>query len=260
MSSRTTEKKKSSPNKINETNNSPPLTVKGESKVQDQAKCNTNNLQRFSCEVPRSPTLPAKIRRSNSVNSPENFHAPPALMARLMGLEELPTATSKALPPRSPLLVPSEYSTAEKRRRLIGALEKCDRDLKALKKIIDAVRSAERLPLLPTTVFGSPESNSTGGDHQARVGKMFLNHINAEQPSPVSVLDVFMARSPLSGYQCSKRQSYNYGTSLILSLHDKQVLYLNSSIIIGSTSFLTNPIMQLISTNYLVSLLFFFFL
>ncbi|KAF5747907.1 hypothetical protein HS088_TW05G00637 [Tripterygium wilfordii] len=86
-----------------------------------------STIQRFSCDVPRSPTLPAEIRRSNSVNSPENFRAPPALVARLMGLEEGPVMTPE--------------STVEKRRKLLRALERCDEDLNALKKIIEVVKN-----------------------------------------------------------------------------------------------------------------------
>lgn len=52
--------------------------------------------RRLSCEVPRSPTLPPEIRRSNSVNSPESFKTrPSALVARLMGLEEMQSRTQK---------------------------------------------------------------------------------------------------------------------------------------------------------------------
>ncbi|CAK9166340.1 unnamed protein product [Ilex paraguariensis] len=90
------------------------------------------DIRRFSCDVPRSPTLPPDIRRLNSVNSPENFKPPPAILARLIGLDENPV--------RLPVVEP----VAEKRRQLLGALEKCDEDLKALKKIIETVQSADQ--------------------------------------------------------------------------------------------------------------------
>ncbi|GMN60836.1 hypothetical protein TIFTF001_029921 [Ficus carica] len=200
-----------------ENENSPPLMVTGQTKLAKdlENKATINVLKRFSCEVPRSPTLPAEIRRSNSVNSQKNFRAPPTLMARLMGLEEAPAATPKALSPRSSTSAnirtapPSEYSGADqKRRQLIGALEKCDRDLKALKKVIDAVRSVERLPSLP------PEGGRVGKrSHGVKGLEVISNNLNAEQqPSPVSVLDEFMARSPLSTYQFSKRHSYNHAS------------------------------------------------
>ncbi|PNX63183.1 hypothetical protein L195_g053376, partial [Trifolium pratense] len=76
---------------------------------------------KLSSEVPRSPTLPAEIRRKSS----ENVRETPALVARLMGLETLPA---------------SPESVVEKRQKLLGALQRCDEDLKALKKIIDSVR------------------------------------------------------------------------------------------------------------------------
>ncbi|KAL5546903.1 hypothetical protein UlMin_006590 [Ulmus minor] len=161
-------------------------------------------VERNKCEVPRSPTLPAEIRLSNSVNSPENFRAPPALVARLMGLEEAPAIVSRKI-----ISQPPEYCSAvAKRRQLIGALEKCDQDLKALKKIIDAVRSAERLRS-PAAIFRSSEvDQSPAGKRLSSVKILEIN--NSEQPSPVSVLDEF-TRSPLSSYQYSKRQSYNHG-------------------------------------------------
>lgn len=87
--------------------------------------------RRISCDLQtRSPTLSAEIRRSSSVNSPTTIGKSPALIARLMGLEA----------------VPVEETSSEKRRKLLGALEKCDNDLKALKEIIMAFRSPESHP------------------------------------------------------------------------------------------------------------------
>lgn len=59
----------------------------------------------------------------------------PALVARLMGLDDIPVS--------SPTL-----STAEKRRKLLGALERCDEDVKILKQIIDAVRTSQLLDIV----------------------------------------------------------------------------------------------------------------
>ncbi|XP_059668249.1 uncharacterized protein LOC132313479 [Cornus florida] len=115
--------------------------------------------RRFSCDVPRSPTIPAEIRRSNS---------PPAVVERVMGSEKI--------------------TAAEERRKLMGALEKCDEELKALKKIIESVRSSEHLKSPPVTV------------------KKCLD-FNCEQPSPVSVLDEFITRSPL----ISERKRHSNG-------------------------------------------------
>ncbi|KAJ6921513.1 hypothetical protein NC652_015433 [Populus alba x Populus x berolinensis] len=139
-------------------------------------------LQRLPCDMaPRSPTLPTGIRRSRSLNSPESFRAQPSPVARLMGLSDIPPLTA------------AELALAEKRRRLLGALEKCDKDLKALKKIIDAVKSSS--------------VSSTGDDDDDEGRSERGNDLPLlPQPSPVSVLDEF-TRSVLSGF--SKRYTIN---------------------------------------------------
>ncbi|XP_052172323.1 uncharacterized protein LOC127788251 isoform X2 [Diospyros lotus] len=134
------------------------------------------HVRRLSCQVPRSPTLPAEIRRSNSVNSrtpEESFRlttaaqTQPALVARLMGLEEIPSA---------------DQSAAEKRRKLLmSALEKCDEDLKAIKQIIDALRSGD-----------SPRSTPVA--KRKRIAKN-EDAVSGEQPTPISVLRSF-TRTP----------------------------------------------------------------
>lgn len=110
-----------------------------------------------SSDVQRSPTLPAEIRlRGNSVKTAE------------ICLEE----------------------AAEKRRKLIEALEKCDEDLKELKKIIDVVKSSS------VTVAVDREDNDNN------------NKINGDlQPSPVSVLDDF---TPLSSSLSSSSYPRRY--------------------------------------------------
>lgn len=60
----------------------------------------------------RSPTLPAEIRTP-----------PSTVVTRLMGVD-----------------YEGEDSAEEKRRKLLGALERCDEELKAVKRIIDVVR------------------------------------------------------------------------------------------------------------------------
>lgn len=90
-----------------------------------------NRRRVISSDMPtRSPTLSAEIRRSSSVKSPETIGKSPALVARLMGLEAVPA-------------IPAKETSSEKRRKLLGALEKCDNDLKALKEVIMAFRSPE---------------------------------------------------------------------------------------------------------------------
>ncbi|ONH94627.1 hypothetical protein PRUPE_7G023900 [Prunus persica] len=158
-------------------------------------------LRRFLCNVPRSPTLPAEIRRSNSVDPPESSPIPPTLVARLMGLEQAlaPQVTPKTAVP--------EPTSTNKRQQLLGALEKCDEDLKALKKIIDAVRAGEglRSPALMKRM-------ETIGDKKKRFygANSKCLEFGTEHPSPVSVLDE-STRSPFSNHQHYKKQVLNYG-------------------------------------------------
>ncbi|CAN0910226.1 hypothetical protein LINGRAHAP2_LOCUS26174 [Linum grandiflorum] len=78
----------------------------------------------------RSPTLPPEIRRSTDPTA-----APPngrdcsrqVLVARLMGLEDDVDGGDRG------------SVAAEQRRKLLGALEKCDEDLKVLKEMIEVV-------------------------------------------------------------------------------------------------------------------------
>ncbi|KAB5551629.1 hypothetical protein DKX38_008940 [Salix brachista] len=141
-------------------------------------------LRRFSSDMaPRSPTLPTEITRSRSLNSPDqSFRSQPALVARLMGLSDIPPMTT------------AELALAEKRRRLLGALEKCDEDLKSLKKIIDVIKSSS----VASTGDDDDEGRSEKGNDLPLL----------QQPSPVSVLDEF-TRSALSGF--SKRYTINEG-------------------------------------------------
>ncbi|KAG2689855.1 hypothetical protein I3760_09G159400 [Carya illinoinensis] len=149
----------------------------GENAAVDQRK--------LSCDMQRSPTLPAEMRHSNSSNSPQHFRTPPALMARLMGLEGMPE------------------SAAEKRRKLLGALEKCNEDLNALRKIIESVQFSER-----------PKSTDEGQhvDGETNTLKRW-SEFNGEQqqPSPVSVLDDFTPSpsSTTTGQYCHSRRHAN---------------------------------------------------
>lgn len=134
---------------------------------------------KFPCEgdglSQRSPTLSPEIRKSGCFDRGGSPRRPPALVARLMGLEEASPQQeklSKAPPPAAGF---SPESAEEKRRKLLGALERCDEDLRALKRIIDAVRAAEMKSV--NGERGSPMEDLKGLDG------------NAEQPSPVSVLN-----------------------------------------------------------------------
>ncbi|KAJ6778975.1 hypothetical protein OIU74_002712 [Salix koriyanagi] len=65
----------------------PPLSSSSSSSTATSLQHESKVFTRVSCDtVPRSPTLPAEIRRSKSLSSPERSRAPPALVARLMGL------------------------------------------------------------------------------------------------------------------------------------------------------------------------------
>ncbi|XVF07045.1 hypothetical protein REPUB_Repub06bG0103100 [Reevesia pubescens] len=70
-----------------------------------------------AAKLPRSPTLPAEMRRSKSVEIPPHAHA--LVVARLMGLE----------------------SSEEKRMKLLRALEQCDEELKSLQRITEVVNN-----------------------------------------------------------------------------------------------------------------------
>ncbi|CAJ1917964.1 unnamed protein product [Sphenostylis stenocarpa] len=174
-------------------NKNPAPAAAGNSQPEN-AKAAARNL---SSEVPRSPTLPPEIRRSNVKPPPtESRREAPALVVRLMGLEAAPA------PPDS---------VAEKRQKLLGALQRCDEDLKALKKIIEAVRLADPPPQSPApSPSPSPVVASIGLEDKLRtVSEVKCSVVNGEQqqPSPVSVLDEF-TRSPLSPSCPSGRHTF----------------------------------------------------
>ncbi|KAJ8770384.1 hypothetical protein K2173_014998 [Erythroxylum novogranatense] len=94
------------------------------SSPQQQTINKDEDLQKLAGNVPRSPTLSADIRRATDpLKIPEKLPPSTALVTRLMGLEDDPG------------------TVAEKRQILLGALQKCDEDLKTLKKMIEAVNS-----------------------------------------------------------------------------------------------------------------------
>lgn len=122
------EAKKISPTSVESTVNGQNIIASTTTTLKRQAVSPPTEMRRVSLNVPRSPTLPPEMRHSSfsTVDSPRKSST---LVARLMGLDDIP--------------VISPASAAEKRRKLLGALEKCDEDLKTLKQIIDAVRLAE---------------------------------------------------------------------------------------------------------------------
>ncbi|KAJ3683008.1 hypothetical protein LUZ60_013235 [Juncus effusus] len=141
----------------------------------DSTKFTDPYNRRSSCDMPRSPTIPLELRRfsNGSLDSPRGSSV---IVARLMGLD-VASAPQTAAP----------ESAAEKRRRLMGALEKCDEDLKTLRKIIEAVRLAEIRMKGSETIGSGEEKRMDGGE---------LIRKEMEQPSPNSVLDANAIYSP----------------------------------------------------------------
>ncbi|KAE9588704.1 hypothetical protein Lalb_Chr22g0358171 [Lupinus albus] len=123
---------------------------------------------RSSCEVLRSPTLPAEIRRSIPAapeTAEEKRRRTPALVVRLMGLEDLPVT-----PPES---------MEAKKLRLLGALQRCDEDLKVLKKIIESIRS-EDYSVVPAVAV----TRSAVVDKMRTVSEVDCSVFNGEQQQP----------------------------------------------------------------------------
>ncbi|KAM0875234.1 hypothetical protein ACQ4PT_036924 [Festuca glaucescens] len=172
--------------------------------------------RRRSCEAPRSPTIAPEYRRV-SCDSPRP--PPPAIVARLMGLEESappsPATTPRPRPlPTRPPPPPPPKMAAEKRRKLLGALEKCDDDLQTLRRIIAAVRAAEMRSAAAVDVTAAP----TGAGEACEGATKWMDgrddaspppqqqqkpRVEAKYPSPDSVLDAIT--SPR--FPCRKRSS-----------------------------------------------------
>ncbi|XP_041023602.1 uncharacterized protein LOC121264479 isoform X2 [Juglans microcarpa x Juglans regia] len=187
---------KPKPSSVSTTQASPSVVLQEQSAKEGEDAA--VDLRKLSCDMQRSPTLPAEMRRSKSSNSRQHFRNPPALMARLMGLEGMPE------------------SAAEKRRKLLGALEKCNEDLNALRKIIESVQFSERLK---STDAGQPVDGET--NRLKRCSE--FNNGEQQQPSPVSVLDEFTpSPSSTTGQYCHSRRHAN-GSRLVQQQHQKQL-------------------------------------
>ncbi|XP_031095587.1 uncharacterized protein LOC115999781 [Ipomoea triloba] len=128
--------------------------------------------------VEKSPGLPPELRRRASAENAKT--RPSALVVRLMGLEEKCSPVVAA---------EGETLTEVKRKMLLKALDKCNQDLEALKKIIKAVESSSSssasgasTPPPPPPAVETCKKKSTA-EHQLL--------------SPISVLDEQMiSRSP----------------------------------------------------------------
>jgi hypothetical protein len=80
----------------------------------------------------------------------------------------------------APQMPPPEPAT-EKRRRILGALEKCDEDLKALRRIIETARLTEMRMKASETVGSIGAKGMEGAD--------LRKEVEVEHQSPNSVLD-----------------------------------------------------------------------
>ncbi|XP_031502669.1 uncharacterized protein LOC116265847 isoform X2 [Nymphaea colorata] len=150
--------------------------------------------RRLSCNNPRSPTLPAEMRRQSSeMSGKEKLHRQPGVVARLMGLQDFPDAVVRRPDPQE--------TTSEKRRRILGALEKCEEDLHTLKKIIEAIHVVEKCGRKPVMPVAAPpkvvvEMNLKGGG-----GGSWLKAEHCKFPTSPT------ARSPLHGRRCIEPNS-----------------------------------------------------
>ncbi|KAK4412755.1 hypothetical protein Salat_2922700 [Sesamum alatum] len=148
--------------------------------------------KRLTCEVkvPRSPTLPAEIRRSTAASSPENSRTPSSLVARLMGLDDTAPAARRPAFDADPI--------TEKRQRLLQALEKCNEDLEALKRIIKAVQTADVRIQPPHPAAAKRALPGAGIDAKPCIKK--CTFVTAEEQNiPASIVED-LARSPLSSF------------------------------------------------------------
>ncbi|KAL8041160.1 hypothetical protein ABFX02_10G148400 [Erythranthe guttata] len=155
--------------------------------------------QNSDVKVPRSPTLPPEIRRSDAAKSPQNPRTPSSsLVARLMGLEDIGgcAAVKRAA-------LEEDRTAAEKRQRLLEALEKCNEDLEALKRIIKAVQTSDVRLQPPPPHRGV--LHSSGGDNEGSITlvKPYIEKCTdaggEKQNIPVEE-ECQLTRSPLSGF------------------------------------------------------------
>ncbi|GFP82116.1 hypothetical protein PHJA_000354900 [Phtheirospermum japonicum] len=147
---------------------SPTKTKKSRAAAKDDKieKQTFDDANRLTCaiKVPRSPTLPPEIRRSSAAAAvlPENPRTPPSssLVARLMGLDLEDLAAAEKKTPAAA----EEDGVTEKRRRLLQALDKCNQDLEALKRIIKAVQTTDVRIQPPVSAGAAMTVHTVGGD------------------------------------------------------------------------------------------------
>lgn len=119
-----------------------------------------------------------------------------------MGLEDIANAAKRP-----------EDRVTHKRQRLLQALEKCNDDLEALKRIIKAVQTADvRLqPPHPARV------HSSGGDEGSGAVKPCMrkctDEVAVEQDIPVDTATEELTRSPLSSFSAVQNTTCTAGQS-----------------------------------------------
>ncbi|KAL7097607.1 hypothetical protein ACP275_10G155400 [Erythranthe tilingii] len=129
----------------------------------------------------------------------ENSRTPSSsLVARLMGLEDI---GGRAAVKRAAL--EEDRTAAEKRQRLPEALEKCNEDLEALKRIIKAVQTSDVHLQAPPHPAGAKSSvlQSSGGDEGSMLlVKPYIKKCTdaggEKQNIPVDKVEEYLTRSP----------------------------------------------------------------
>ncbi|KAL0404713.1 UNVERIFIED_CONTAM: hypothetical protein Sradi_2112100 [Sesamum radiatum] len=175
-----------------------------EDKIEKQTS-DTSKRVTYEVKVLRSPTLPPEIRRSTTASSPENSRTPSSLVARLMGLEDTAPAARRPAFDGDPVI--------EKRQRLLQALEKCNEDLEALKRIIKAVQTAD--VRIPPPHPAAPKRGLPGAGNDAKPCIKKCTFVTAEEQNiPASDL----ARSPHGNFSIVLNTTIAAGQSLFFSL------------------------------------------
>ncbi|KAG6479715.1 hypothetical protein ZIOFF_063186 [Zingiber officinale] len=171
----------------------------------------TMDAGRRTCETTWSPTIPLPPTVAAIPDSPRR---PPTVVARLMGLEEDTPAPSMAATP------PEE----DKRQELLHALEKCDEDLRALRRIIEAVRANEAAS--PVVSAARRVEPGAGISSKERCD-------GGDQPSPVSVLEAISSprsRDSLSpNGKCTTQKATPFIATKIPRPSPTSVLFVDSS-------------------------------
>ncbi|GAA0145453.1 hypothetical protein LIER_36133 [Lithospermum erythrorhizon] len=131
-------------------------------------------------EVPGSPTP----LRPETTSGSKGHRKQPTLVARLMGLEEIPGTIS----PCNNKVVKKEESDEEKRRKLMQALQRCNNDLATLKKVIKNVQEVEKSVQPPDKVEVGGNGGSDSATPPSRTSCM-MNQSDHQRLSHACVID-----------------------------------------------------------------------